>query len=281
MEAWHLDPDSAAEMTRKNEDIGSLPADAAITELLETHGGRIYGLGLRICGNPQDAEDLVQETFLRAYRAWDQFEGRSAPGTWLYAIAARACKRMHRRRAGEPVRIESYSQLLPASEPGVPDITSGDVSALDEQIRREATEALETAIAKLPPSFRLPLVLKEIADFSLAEVATILGIKEATAKTRVHRARLMLRREIADTLPHRDAPPPDHSRRICLDLLRMKQEALDKQAPFPLPPGELCARCRATFDTLDLAQGLCLDFGTGALPESLRRQILAEIDDTA
>jgi RNA polymerase sigma-70 factor (ECF subfamily) len=268
-------------MTRERPAVHELPAHTAIPELLETHGGRIYGLGLRLCGNPQDAEDLVQETFLRAFRGWGQFEGRSDPGTWLYSIAARACRRMHRKRSGEPRTMESYTQLLPAGEAGVPDVASGEASALDEQVRREARSAVEIAIAKLPTTFRLPLVLKEIADFSLSEVAAILAIKEATVKTRVHRARLMLRRELADHLPQRDAPPPDHSRRICLDLLRLKQEAMDRNAPFPLPAGELCERCRATFDTLDLAKGFCLDIGRGQLPEPLRRQVLEELDRAA
>ena len=60
----------------------------------------------------ENAEDLVQETFLQAYRKWDQFEGRSEPSTWLYTIAARICQRMHRRRAGEPERLASLDELL-------------------------------------------------------------------------------------------------------------------------------------------------------------------------
>ncbi len=258
-----------------------LPAHTAIPELLEAHGGKIYGLGLRLCGNPQDAEDLVQETFLRAFRAWGQFEGRSNPGTWLYSIAARACRRMQRKRSGEPRTIESFSQLLPSVEANIPDLDSGEVSALDEMVREEARAAVEMAIAKLPTSFRLPLVMKEIADFSLGEVAATLGIKEATVKTRVHRARLMLRRELAGVLPDREAPPPDHARRICIDLLRLKQEAMDRKAEFPLPSNVLCERCRATFDSLELAQGLCLDIGRGQLPEPLRQQVLKELDSAA
>lgn len=262
-------------------DLNEKPAETAIPLLLEAHGGRIYGLGLRLCGNPQDAEDLVQETFLRAFRHWHQFEGRSEVSTWLYAIAARTCRRMQRRRAGQPARVESLSELLPSGEPTVPDVGTGSESQLDEQVRREAKETVESAIATLPPTFRMPLVLKEIADFSLAEIGAVLNIKEATAKTRVHRGRLMLRKALAERLPRRYAPPPDHSRRVCLDLLHLKQEALDRGAPFPLPPGELCERCKATFATLDLAHGLCLDLGRGRLPEEVRRLILERLDKAA
>lgn len=257
------------------------PADVAIPQLVDAHGGRIYGLGLRMCGNEQDAEDLVQETFLRAFRHWNQFEGRSDPGTWLYSIAARACRRMHRRRAGEPARIESLSDLLPAGEATVPDSGNGSVDQLDEQVRREAREAVESTIATLPPTFRLPLVLKEIADFSLAEVARILALKEATVKTRVHRGRLMLRKALAQRLPQREAPPPDHSRQVCLDLLSMKQEALDRGTAFPLPEGVLCERCKATFATLDLGQGLCLDLRRGKLPDEVRDLIMERLSEAA
>ena len=79
-----------------------LSAKQAIPLLVDAHGGRLYGLGLKLCGNPADAEDLVQEVFLQAFRKWHQFEGRSDPSSWLYTIGARACQRMHRRRSGEP-----------------------------------------------------------------------------------------------------------------------------------------------------------------------------------
>ena len=65
------------------------PADVAVPKLVEEHGGKLYHLALKFCGNPADAEDLVQQTFLLAYRKWSQFKGDAAPTTWLYTIAAR------------------------------------------------------------------------------------------------------------------------------------------------------------------------------------------------
>ena len=91
----------------------------------------------------------------------------------------------------------------------------------------------------------------------LSEVASILGVKEATIKTRVHRARLALRKTLAEDLPRRDAPHPDHSRQVCLDLLGAKQEALDRGVDFPVPPEELCTRCKSLFSTLDLTYDAC------------------------
>lgn len=258
------------------DDVAELPAGDAIPRLVDAHGGRLYGLGLKLCGNPEDARDLVQEIFLQAYRKWDQFEGRSDPSTWLYTIGARACRRMNRRRSGEPARLEPLAELLPAEGDAVPDLEAR--GPLDDQLRREAREAVERAIEALPTEFRLALVLKEIAELPLADVARILGIKEATAKTRVHRARLLLRKEIARGLPSHEAEAAPHPRSVCLDLLAAKQEAMDRGAPFPVSPELLCERCEALFRTLDLAHEACRDLGSDRLPPKVRRLVLDRID---
>lgn len=247
------------------------PAETAIPRLMAEYGAKIYQLGLRLCGKAPDAEDLAQETFLQAFRKWGQFEGRSEESTWLFTIAARLCRRRQRRRSGEPRRLEPLEGLLPYAEAQIPD---PDSELLAGPLRREAREAVEAALPRIPFAFRLPLVLKEIAELSLAEVAAVLGLQEATVKTRIHRARLALRRELAARLPRRPAPPPGHSRQVCLDLLRAKQEALDRGVELPLAPGQLCDRCRSLFSTLDLAQDLCRELGRGGgLPPRLRRLV--------
>ena len=245
--------------------------DEAIAQLLEEHGGKLYALGRKLCGKAEEAEDLVQETFLQAYRKWDQFEGRSAPTTWLYTIASRVCMRMHRKRAGEPEKMASLSELLPFGEPrmGVLD------DPLEEQIRKEGRAAVEAAIASLPVDFRMPLVLKEIVGLPLAEVAAVLGLKQATVKTRVHRARLKLRDAIARGLPKRALPEPAYPKQVCLDLLEAKQEALDRGVAFR--DDVVCARCRAVFSSLDFAVDLCSTIAEGPLPAGLRATIRAQL----
>lgn len=251
------------------------PAGEAIPKLLEQHGGQIYALGLRLCGGPEAAEDLVQQTFLNAFRRWDGFEGRSEPSTWLYSIAVRACRRQKRRRAGEPARIESLEELLPHEGDAVPALSSGD-GPLDEQMRREAREIIERGLTRLPLEFRLPLVLKDIAGFSLAQAAEVLGLREETVKTRVHRARLKLRKEIEEGLP--GEPAVLHaSTQVCLDLLRAKLEALDRGVEFPLPGDEICSRCESLFAALDLEKDVCVDLRQGQLPPRLRAALLAEM----
>jgi RNA polymerase sigma-70 factor (ECF subfamily) len=245
-------------------------ASQAVSQWMEEHGGKIYGLGLRLCGSPQEAEDLVQETFLQAFRNWERFEGRSSPSSWLFTIASRLCQRRHRRRSGEPARLEPLEKLLPSGEIDVPDVPDTGEGPLDDHLRREAQEAVEAALPGIPLSFRLPLVLKDIAELSISEIAQVLGLQEATVKTRIHRGRLALRRELVKQLPRRAAPPPDHDRRACLDLLQAKQEALDRGVPLPVAAGELCARCRSLFSTLDLTHEACHAIGRGELPPAVR-----------
>jgi RNA polymerase sigma-70 factor (ECF subfamily) len=151
----------------------SWPAQKAIARPLEAHGGLIYTLGRRLCGAPEDAEDLVQETFFAAFRNWEHCEGRAAPRTWLHTIATRACQRMHRRRAGEPRHVARLSEVLPSDDNRVPVLpTAGEGPDLG-LLRNEARQTVERAIGTIPLPFRLPLVLQEIADFSPAEIAEI------------------------------------------------------------------------------------------------------------
>ena len=253
----------------------NVPAERAIPRLIELHGARLYGLGLRLCGTPEEAEDLVQETFLNAFRKWDQFAKRSDPKTWLYSIAARVCQRLHRLRAGQPRRMQSLEALLPFGEAtlAVPRQTASD--GLESQIRDEEVRRLEEAITELPLAFRLPLVLKEVVGLSIADVASILALKPGTVKTRVHRARLRLRQALDQGLPRRAFPAAAYSRQVCLDLLQAKQEALDRGVD--LPTDVVCERCRAVFATLDLTQDVCREIGRGNIPADLRARLLAAV----
>lgn len=257
-----------------NEAWTTLAPDEAVRRLADIYGGQIFALGLRFCGNRADAEDLVQDVFLQAFRAWDQFEGRSSPKTWLYTIAARACQRMHRKRAGEPARVESLEELLPFGEPRIAVIPSEQEDVVQLEIRREATEQVEAAIASLPTNFRVPLILKDIVGFSVPEVARITGVEEGTIRSRVHRARLKVRAAVDHAIPRgsTDAPPPAYPKQVCLDLLAAKQDALDRGVPFDSEI--ICDRCRSVFASMDLARDVCRDLANNTLPADLRQRIL-------
>lgn len=259
-------------------DAPELPSDptAAIEVLVAAHGRTLYNLGLRLCGSPADAEEMVQETFLNAYRAWEGFEGRSAASTWLFTIARRICQRMHRRRAGEPDRIEPLEELLPGPSEAVADLDAAD--PFEEQLAREAQSTVESALRELPVDFRLPLVLVDIAELSIGETAEVLGLKENTVKTRVHRARLKLRRAIEEKLPKKQVEAIEPTE-ICLSMLQAKQEALDRNVEFPYPDDALCERCSSIFAALDLGHDACQEIGRTAPPPGFTARVLSTIAD--
>jgi len=253
-------------------DLVDLPAAEAIPRLMEEHGRKLFGLGLRLCGSPEDAEELVQEIFLNAFRKWDQFEGRAKPTTWLYTIASRACMRKHRKRAGEPDHIASLSALIPNEDTTVPDIPSTEDGPFEDRLQREVQNNVEAALGKIPPDFRMALVLKDIADLSLVEIGQILDLKPETVKTRVYRARLAMRKQLAAALPQRavknpEAPP------ICMDLLHAKLEAVDRGVPFPVPDEFISDRCQSFFGTLDVTHDCCRRMGQGQVPDAARARI--------
>jgi RNA polymerase sigma-70 factor (ECF subfamily) len=254
----------------------STPRELAIPQLVEDHAGKLYSLARQFCSTPEEAEDVVQETFLQAWRKWDQFEGRSNPGTWLYTIASRVCQRFHRKRSGEPDRLDSIDNGALFVEERIPVVPDQD-NPLVEQIRREGREQIEAAIADLPEEFRMPLVLREIVGFSLAEIGAILDLKEATVKTRLHRARLRLRDALSTALPTKEVAPPAYDREVCLDLLQSKQDHLDRELEFEFPSGIVCERCAEVFATMDLAHETCADLAQGKLPPELHTALLERL----
>lgn len=254
--------------------LATEPRETAIPHLLEREGGKLHQLALRFCGDREEALDLVQEVFLQAWRDWRGFDGRSKPSTWLYAIAWRTCQRMHRRRVGEPEHVESLEQLLPFGEDQLgcapaPD----DGSPYAQAVRHEARERMEAAIVALPDDFRVPFVLKEIAELSVQDVAQVLGLAENTVKTRLHRARLRVRKQVEEALPRRPVPPPRFDERMCLDLLDAKQEALDRGVPYAFPEGLVCQFCAELFGTMDLVERSCAELASQGPPAELRRRL--------
>ncbi len=247
--------------------------DARFAALFESEGPRVHALARRLCRG-RDADDLVQETFLNAFRALDQLEDPDHPRPWLFAIAHRACTRMRRRRAGEPERLETLDELLPTPQATIPDVDALQADPHRDRLRAEARETVERGLAELPEAFRLPLLLADVAELKIGEIAAILGIEEATVKTRIHRARLKLRAILAAGLPQRDAPPAPHARAACLDLLRARLAAFDQGVEFPFSKAAMCERCQSVFATLDLAASVCSTLDRDTIPDSLRDRIL-------
>lgn len=158
----------------------------------------IYRYANRLCGETEAAKDLVQETFLNAYRGFKEFRGDAQASTWLYTIASRACLRMRRKRKGEPQRELSLDEFIPSSEGEFHlQIPMEGLTPEEALQNKELRQVLDHAIAALPKKYQMVLILRDMEGLSTKEVGTIVGLNERAVKSRLHRARLFVRRELS------------------------------------------------------------------------------------
>jgi RNA polymerase sigma-70 factor (ECF subfamily) len=168
--------------------------DEAFEELVRQNAGRLLAVARRYVKSEDDAQDVVQETFLSAFRSLDRFEGGSRLSTWLHRIAVNAALMKLRTRRRKPE--ESIEELLPRfledGHPVRPAIPWRPLS--DDLLGQKQTRALvQGCIDRLPESYRHVLLLRDIEEFDTEETAEILGITTNAVKTRLHRARQALR----------------------------------------------------------------------------------------
>jgi RNA polymerase sigma-70 factor (ECF subfamily) len=169
----------------------------ACAQCIEQHAPGVYRLALRILGDETEAEDVMQETFLNAFKSIDDFQWRSSLQTWLYRITYNLA--LMRKRKRQPL----YVALEPEGEEGEEAATPRqlfdwccvpDADFATNEARRE----LEAAIAALPANLREVFVLRELEGLSGEQAAKMLGLTVANVKVRLHRARLWLRKRLAD-----------------------------------------------------------------------------------
>ena len=170
----------------------------AFEPFVERFGPLILNFGRRMCGGRDDAEEVLQETLLQAYRSLKDLRDPAALKAWVYRVAANACLRMRRRGRHDPVREIGLDEVLPRQgEDGAPpEIADWSGLPLDRLLQGELRRKLEEAVQSLPRDYRIVVVLRDQEGFSTRETADILGISEALAKVRLHRARLALRKSI-------------------------------------------------------------------------------------
>ena len=157
-----------------------------------------YRFSLLVCGHTEDAEDVMQDALLQTYRHVRRIEEPEAFRTWLFTTVRNACLMKRRRRVGEPAAFVSLEQRPAAIGGRGAAVEVADTSQpVDQRLIDSWMDGrLREALKKLPPSYRMIVVMREMEGLSTKEVATVTGISEANVKTRLHRARLMLRRHL-------------------------------------------------------------------------------------
>ena len=189
-----IDPDAALVARLRR-------GEAEATEaLLGVFGDRVYRLAMRITGNASDAEEIVQDALWTASRKIDTFQGKAAFGSWVYRITANAAYEKLRKRRSKRNEV-SWEDLAPSfDEQGQHVEAAGDWSRQlkDPAIEGELKAVLGGAIDELPADYRAAFLLHDVEGLSNPEIAQTLQVTLGTIKSRVHRARLFLRRRLAD-----------------------------------------------------------------------------------
>lgn len=159
--------------------------DSAFDTLVRLHTSKMYRVALRILGEPTEAEDAVQDAWVSAWRSLPTFRGESTASTWLYRVVTNAAlSKVRKRRPTVPLHSGDDS-IAPMS-------TSDRDDPEGSALRDEETRRVHTAIAKLEPSQRLPLVLREFEGMSYEQLAEVLDVNVTALRSRLHRARLAL-----------------------------------------------------------------------------------------
>jgi RNA polymerase sigma-70 factor (ECF subfamily) len=168
--------------------------DAAFDRLVELCSGRVYSLAFRMMGNADDAQDVAQEVFVRVYQAIPRFRCDATFSTWLYRIVVNAC---HDEAARRKRRPQTMSDAAPDDEsPDMLDTLVADGEPEDLYLRHERQQALQQALLELPENFRAVVILHDVQGLSYDEMAEVLHTGLGTIKSRLNRARNMLREKI-------------------------------------------------------------------------------------
>ena len=169
----------------------------AMARLLVRAQEAAYRFSLLVCGHPEDAEDVMQDALLKTYQHVSHISAPDAFRTWLYTTVRNACLMKRRRRVGEPSSYVSLEQGIETPDGVIPVDVADTAPPADQRLGDAWLDArLRHALRQLPPQYRMVVVMREIEGLSTKEVADIVGVSEANVKTRLHRARLMLRKQL-------------------------------------------------------------------------------------
>lgn len=267
--------------------------EPALEEALALLQNTIFSFSMKVCGQKQDAEDTTQEVLLQSLRNLSKFDNARALVVWLYKVAKTRCLMSRRKSKFAPKEALSLEELMPDQKE-----LAGFSQKMAENpetatMRRENGKRLREAVQKLPPEYRLVLVLRDMEELSDNDVAEITGLKPGTVRVRLHRARLFVRKELArseatkrprrpsDVVP--EAKPREHT---CKAMFAQLSDYLDEELDSSLCE-ELekhmggCEPCQAFLTSLKRTVERCRTApNESSGPQArvnLRRALLAEL----
>lgn len=179
---------------RKPEEPPSAEQVAFLERAIAEYGKATYNFAFRLTGNENDARDLTQDAFIRVYRAWRSFQPGTSFLSWVYRIVTNLYRDELRRRKGR------FQEEIP--DDNAPQEFGGErplaVNPIEDYVERQLSEPLSRSLQKLSPDQRQVIVLADIEEYSYQEIADIMGCSIGTVRSRLHRARALLRRLVQD-----------------------------------------------------------------------------------
>ena len=250
---------------------------AALEALLVRYQPHLYRFGLRMCGNAEDAGDVTQESLISMARSLRDFRGDASVSSWLYTIARRFCIKKRRRSKFAPAGEESLDAPDTHAAERLADPAPNPEQATTN---RQLATAVTRAIDALDPSQREVLVLRDIEGLSAPEVATVLGISTIAVKSRLHRARVAVRQELAPLWSRPVAQSPRGT--ICPDVLTLFSRHLEGDIdPSVCATMEAhlarCDDCRSACDSLKRTLAVCRQLPTPDVPAPIAASLRAAI----
>lgn len=238
----------------------------AMDQLLSRHEQKIYRFSLRMCGNEDDARDVLQETLIAAFRNLGTFRGDSQLSTWLYQVARSFCIKQRRRREGEPAHLESMEGHEVKSMPT-------DSTSLESKAHaREVGEVIQAAMNTLQIDHREALVLRDVEGLSAEEAAEVVGIEVGALKSRLHRARVQLKQSLAAVLEDQNTELgcPE----LQNELSAYAASEIDQAACARIEGHlEKCPHCTAACDSLKRTVSMCRAIPGGEVPAPVRAAV--------
>jgi len=177
--------------------------EGALAELADTYSSKIYQLAFRYLRNKEDAEEVTQDVLFKVYRKVSTFRGDAALSSWIYRITFNAAMSRLRtaryQRSQEEERVASANESDGANPPSrTPDVADWTDMADENVLRSQLRQRVFRAILALPAIYRAPVMLRDIQGMSTEEASAMLKVKDQTLKSRLHRGRLILRKQLAD-----------------------------------------------------------------------------------
>jgi len=269
----------------------------SLEEALALLQSTVFSFSMKVCGQRQDAEDTMQEVLLKSIPNLPKFDSPKALMVWLYKVAKNRCLMSRRRSKFAPKEALSLEELMPDRREL--ENLSGNADATPETslLRRENAKRLREAVQKLPPDYRLILVLHDMEDLSDTDIAEITGLRLGTIRVRLHRARLYVRKELAKQDHHRvrrrfvkpAAQIPEQPRQLrCkemfTELSNYLDDALDDSLCEELEKHmDGCEPCKAFLSSLEESIQRCR-MAANASPDprvaaKLRRELLSDYQE--